>query len=88
MTKVHAVLAVLLLALAAPAAAGYREFCDGFKAGYVSGYKQATGRSIDPIPPVCPVQPVKRLSDPASDFEHGYTIGYRKGLGDGSARGW
>ncbi|MEM7496316.1 MAG: hypothetical protein AAF471_09560 [Myxococcota bacterium] len=51
----------------------YGQFCEGFKQGYQTGYMQASGRSVPPIAPVCPVQPVKRLSDPNSDFEHGYS---------------
>ena len=59
-------------------------FCDGFELGYITGYKQASGSSLDPLPPLCPLQPLKKLSDPESDFEHGYTIGFRKGLIEGS----
>ncbi len=88
MTKVRAILAVLALALAAPAVADHAEFCEGFKAGYVTGYKQAAKTSLAPLTPLCPLQPLKRMSDPKSDYEHGYTIGYRKGVGDGSKRGY
>lgn len=56
------------------------DFCDGFEKGYVTGYKQARNTSLDPLTPVCPLQPLKRMSDPESDFEHGYLIGLRKGL--------
>ena len=56
------------------------EFCEGFKDGYVTGYKQAKNTSLTPLAPLCPLQPLKGLSDPKSDFEHGYTIGYRKGF--------
>lgn len=59
------------------------EFCDGFAKGYVTGYKQASGSSLEPLTPLCPLQPLKGPGDPKSDFEHGYTIG----LGDGTAAG-
>jgi len=58
-------------------------FCDGFERGYISGYKQAKGTSLDPLPPLCPLQPLKGFSDPESDYEHGYTIGFRKGMSEG-----
>ena len=59
------------------------EFCQGFKRGYITGYKQASGSSFDPFTPFCPFQPFKKFSDPESDFEHGYIIGYEKGLEEG-----
>jgi hypothetical protein len=55
------------------------EFCNGFERGYSTGYKQASGSSIDPITPICPIEPIKKFSDPESDFEFGYTIGYQQG---------
>ena len=55
------------------------QFCDGFDRGYITGYKRASGNSMDPMTPLCPMQPMKRLSDPESDFEHGYVIGLQKG---------
>jgi len=58
----------------------YGEFCNGFKAGYSVGYKQKKNTNINPIPPICPIQPIKGFGDPASDYEHGYTLGYQKGL--------
>ena len=59
------------------------EFCNGFERGYITGYKQASGSSLDPLTPLCPLQPLKDLNDPESDFENGYIIGYEKGLGEG-----
>jgi hypothetical protein len=56
------------------------QFCAGFERGYITGYKQATGSSLDPLTPLCPLQPMKRLSDPDSDYEHGYLIGLQRGL--------
>ena len=58
--------------------AGPAEFCNGFEAGYAAGYKRARNTSLAPIPPLCPIQPVKRPGDPQSDFEHGYAVGYEK----------
>lgn len=59
------------------------EFCDGFKQGYISGYKQVKGTSLQPLVPLCPLKPLKGFGDPKSDFEFGYTIGFRKGSADG-----
>ena len=60
------------------------QFCDGFAQGYVTGYKQAKGTGLAPLVPLCPLQPLKGFGDPKSDFEHGYTIGIRQGMADGS----
>lgn len=60
------------------------QFCDGFEQGYISGYKQAKNASLAPLVPLCPLQPLKRFGDPESDFEHGYTIGFRRGMAEGS----
>ena len=59
------------------------EFCDGFKRGYITGYKQVSGSSYDPYTPYCPYQPYKGYNDPESDYEHGYIIGYERGLKEG-----
>jgi len=67
-----------------PAEASKSQFCAGFEQGYITGYKQASGSSFDPFVPFCPFQPFKQFSDPESDWEHGYTIGYRKGLAEGA----
>jgi hypothetical protein len=58
-------------------------FCDGFQRGYIVGYKQAKGVSLPPLPPLCPLKPLKGFGDPASDYEFGYTIGFKKGLAAG-----
>lgn len=58
-------------------------FCDGFEQGYITGYKQAKGTSLEPLTPLCPLQPLKGFGDPESDFEHGYTIGFKKGMAAG-----
>jgi len=58
-------------------------FCPGFERGYINGYKRTSGRSFDPFVPICPVQPLKRLSGPQDDFEQGYEIGLERGLADG-----
>lgn len=59
------------------------EFCEGFKRGYITGYKQTSGSSYDPYTPYCPYQPYKGYNDPKSDYEHGYIIGYEEGLRKG-----
>ena len=60
------------------------QFCAGFEAGYITGYKQAKNTSLAPLVPLCPLQPLKGFGDPQSDYEHGYTIGFRQGFADGS----
>ena len=59
------------------------DFCRGFEHGYSTGYKQASGSSLEPLTPLCPLQPLKGLNDPQSDYEHGYLIGVQKGLREG-----
>ena len=63
--------------------AGGNQFCPGFERGYISGYKQSSGSSFEPFTPFCPFQPFKGFNDPESDYEHGYIIGYEKGLQKG-----
>ncbi|HBA1634298.1 hypothetical protein OQJ02_05050 [Legionella sp. PATHC032] len=58
------------------------DFCEGFEQGYKTGYKEANDSTIDPLVPLCPLEPLKKLSDPVSDYEFGYTIGYKKGLSE------
>ena len=55
------------------------EFCDGFKRGYIVGYKRAHNTNYNPFVPFCPFQPFKKYGDPQSDYEHGYVIGFQKG---------
>jgi len=59
------------------------EFCDGFERGYITGYKQSSGSSFELFTPFCPFQPFKGFNDPESNYEHGYIIGYEKGLQEG-----
>jgi len=83
-------LSVLILAFmisifaASPAFAS--DFCDGFKQGYETGYKQAKGTGLNPLTPLCPLKPLKGFGDPDSDFEFGYTVGFKKGMEEGSKR--
>ena len=75
---------VLMFGLMVASVAFASDFCDGFEQGYITGYKQAKGTSLAPLVPLCPLQPLKGFGDPESDFEHGYTIGFKKGMVDGS----
>jgi hypothetical protein len=75
-----------LFLLSSASAALADQFCDGFERGYIAGYKRASGKSLDPLTPLCPLQPLKRISDPDSDFEHGYIIGFERGIAAGSRR--
>ena len=80
--KLSLLTAILILFFAVTVYAS--QFCAGFEAGYITGYKQAKGTSLAPLTPLCPLQPLKGFGDPESDFEHGYTIGFRQGFSDGS----
>lgn len=80
--KKSIVVAIFLLMFSASTFAS--QFCDGFAQGYVTGYKQAKNTSLDPLIPLCPLEPLKGFGDPQSDFEFGYTIGFKKGMVDGS----
>ncbi len=71
---------IFLFSSVTPTLADSRQFCKGFKAGYTTGYKQSSGSGFDPFTPFCPFQPFKGFNDPDSDYEHGYIIGYEKGL--------
>ncbi len=72
-----------LLMVTSTSAFAQSEFCQGFKGGYKTGYKQASGSSHDPYTPHCPHQPHKNHYDPESDYEHGYLIGLKEGLRKG-----
>jgi hypothetical protein len=80
------IVGVTLALLMLPAHAGQREFCAGFEEGYETGYMQEANTSIPPYAPYCPTQTFETHADPDSDFEHGYTVGYRTGIADGSRR--
>ena len=71
---------IFIILFSTPAFAG--SFCDGFEKGYISGYKQVKNTGLDPLVPLCPLQPLKNFGDPESDFEHGYIIGLKKGTVD------
>jgi len=76
--KSYVLITIFLSALSASAYAS--QVCDGFKAGYISGYKEAKNTTLAPLVPLCPLHPLKRFGDPESDFEHGYIIGLKKGM--------
>jgi len=56
------------------------DFCNGFKEGYKTGYKQAKQTSLNPLSPLCPLKPLRGFGDPKSDYEFGYTLGFREGF--------
>ncbi len=65
------------------------DFCSGFERGYTTGYKRSSSSILypnTPFPPVCPSKPLKTLTgpEPQSDYEHGYVIGYDRGVIAGS----
>ena len=73
-------LSTFLILFSISSAYANTQFCEGFKAGYSTGYKQKKNTNFEPFPPMCPFQPMKKWGDPKSDFEHGYTLGYQKGM--------
>lgn len=60
--------------------ASSQQFCAGFERGFIAGYQKIKNTSVPPVAPVCPVQPIKMIGDPESDFEHGYQIGFVRGM--------
>jgi hypothetical protein len=74
---------ILLIGFSSSIYAGQNQFCAGFERGYVTGHKQSSGSSFAPFTPFCPFQPFKGFNDPKSDYEHGYVIGYEKGVQEG-----
>lgn len=81
MSGLNLLIGIFLIVVSTSAFAS--DFCRGFYAGYKTGYKQAKGTILEPLTPLCPLQPLKRFGDPNSDFEHGYTLGYQKGMYEG-----
>ena len=79
MQSIKLFLGILILGLFWCSVGFASEFCDGFKRGYIVGYKRAHNTSYDPFVPFCPYQPYKKSGDPQSDYEHGYVIGFQKG---------
>ena len=49
-------LSIFLILFSISSAQAFSQFCNGFQAGYKSGYKQARNTSMDPMPPMCPMQ--------------------------------
>jgi hypothetical protein len=84
--RLRGVVVGLLVSVALTTAAMADQFCDGYERGYATGYKRASGSSLDPLAPLCPLQPLKRLNDPESDFEQGYVIGFEQGMMEGHRR--
>ena len=74
---------LILFGFSSQVQANQNQFCAGFERGYTSGYKQSSGSSFEPFTPFCPFQPFKGFNDPKSDYEHGYIIGYEKGIQEG-----
>lgn len=87
MTKLPKFAAIVLILCAGQNQADDSQFCAGFEAGYISGYKKAAQTSFDPIPPYCPVAAAWSISAPESSWDHGYQVGYEQGLNDGRP-GW
>lgn len=79
------VLLILFLTLSiAHASDPQQKFCDGYKSGYLIGYKKSTGFNIKPIVPSCPLQPIKTFNTPQDDYEFGFLEGLRLGLNQGN----
>ncbi len=80
--KKSGLVAAVLFLICASASAS--DFCDGFKRGYVTGYKHSSDSGLAPLVPLCPLQPLKGLGDPKSDYEQGYVVGMQEGMADGA----
>lgn len=61
---------------------GKSDFSKGFEHGYVTAHKKASGSRINPLVPLCPLQPLKTFGDPESDYEQGYLMGLEQGIKD------
>ena len=74
------VLVMLLVVLfVAPVEAARIDWCQGYTQGYVKGYRAATGKTMRPMVPMCPMRSMKRSYDPQDDYENGYLVGYEQG---------
>ena len=78
--KIKLTILTIFFAISFAVSASNAQFCTGFQSGYSAGYKKANNTTLPPLPPLCPLQPLKGFGDPDSDWEHGYQIGFLKGL--------
>ena len=78
--KIKLTLLTMIFAASFAVSASTAQFCSGFQSGYEAGYKKVKNTTLKPLPPLCPLQPLKGFGDPDSDWEHGYQIGFLKGL--------
>lgn len=52
------------------------DYVDGFRNGYIAGYKKFTGSSAACGVPGMPGRRGKRPSDPHSNYDWGFVVGY------------
>jgi len=70
---------IVMLTFISTKAMAYGNFCNGYKKGFLTSYKQKKNINWYVAPPVCPMKPWKKQGDPRSDYEFGYTLGYQHG---------
>ena len=59
-------------------------FCNGYNEGYKSGYRKAIGiQGLDPMVPMCPIQPISEFENAQRDHNKGYEQGYNEGFTKG-----
>ena len=73
--------ALLTIFLSVPASAD--DYCDGFEQGYKDGYRQAVRSSLDPMVPLCTLQPITELDQPERNYHKGYVLGKKEGYEKG-----
>ena len=62
-------------------------FCNGYKEGYKKGYQDALRiPGLDPMVPICPIQPISQFEQAERDYQNGYKQGYSKGYKQGKEK--
>ena len=74
---------LVAMTISSSAAFASSDFCEGFDAGYIDGYKEESGSSMTPNTPTCPSRPLRSSGDPESDYDFGHNIGYERGQEEG-----
>lgn len=76
-------IALVAMTISSSAAFASSDFCEGFDAGYIDGYKEESGSSMTPNTPTCPTRPLRSSGDTENDYDFGYQIGQERGQEDG-----
>jgi len=74
------ILGIMLISFFSTGVAFADNFCNGYEEGYKSGYRNAIGmQGLDPMVPMCPVQPMSEFENAEHDYNKGYNLGYKEG---------